>query len=233
MPKRLELQGKKFNSLYVDHFVEFRKGKGYWSCTCDCGNTGVVMIGSQLVSGKLIACQECGKKRQTESKIKHGMAHMPEYDILIAAIARCTQPHHSEWDNYGGRGIRVCQEWIDDPRKFLEHIGPRPSADHSLDRIDVNGNYEPGNVQWATDEEQQNNRRDCRKVTRNGETLTLAQWGRRLGLNPSVIANRIDRGWSEDRWFDPPMTSRECGKASAEARKRAKEIAQKQNESNE
>jgi hypothetical protein len=108
---------------------------------------------------------------------------------------RCKNPRNHKYNLYGARGITVCNEW-DVFANFSRDVGPRPSPFHSLDRKDNNGNYEPGNTRWATQIEQQNNRRDNLLLTANGTTKTCAQWARELNLKPKVLRQRIVRdGW--------------------------------------
>ena len=90
---------------------------------------------------------------------KHGLARTPEFDAWRQMIYRCTDPNHIQYCNYGARGIRVCEEWLQDPRPFIDHIGPRPSPKHSVDREDNDKSYEPGNVKWSTKNQQALNRR--------------------------------------------------------------------------
>ena len=132
--------------------------------------------------------------------VKHGCARDDamtlEYRSWVQMRSRCRNPKHHAWALYGGRGITVCERW-DDFATFLTDMGPRPSTKHSLDRIDVNGNYEPGNCRWATATEQGNNRRDNRYLTHNGQIKTIALWADELGLCVQMIHGRLKRGWSE------------------------------------
>ena len=99
------------------------------------------------------------RRRMSQSQRRHGGTGTPEYLAWKDMKQRCTWPSLAQWKDYGGRGITVCREWMESFEAFLAHIGPRPSAEFSLDRIDVNGNYEPGNVRWATRLQQRHNRR--------------------------------------------------------------------------
>lgn len=98
------------------------------------------------------------------SNYKHGMSTDPLYHCWIAIKARCLNPHHPEYRRYGGRGITICDRWINDFSAFLRDMGPKPSPKHSIDRVDVNGNYNPANCRWATTHEQNANRRDNNEV---------------------------------------------------------------------
>jgi len=129
----------------------------------------------------------------------------PEYKSWSGIIQRCCNPKSPAYNRYGGRGIKVCPEWRDSFQKFLKHVGCRPTPTHSIDRIDNNGNYEPGNVRWATIKEQAQNKRTNQKVTYNGETLCVSEWSRRLGIGGKVIGNRLNKGWSAKDALTTPV----------------------------
>jgi len=132
----------------------------------------------------------------------------PLYVIWVGMIQRCTNQRSTTYRNYGGRGIRVCPEWLSSLEAFAQHMGPRPSPKHSIDRIDVNGHYEPGNVRWATPQEQQRNRRDNHLLTLGAETMTLAEWAVRLGIPESRIRMRLAEGWSVEKTLMEPRVER-------------------------
>lgn len=117
------------------------------------------------------------------------------YRLWVAMRQRCRDPHASNFAHYGGRGVSVCHRW-EDFDSFCADIPPRPSMEHTLDRIDNDGNYEPGNVRWSTRTEQNRNRRTNRRLQLDGEVLTLAEWGERSGIDFRTIASRLSRGWS-------------------------------------
>jgi hypothetical protein len=178
-------------------------GRARWFCRCDCG-------GETIQYGKNLRKQivrSCGcLRRETSTAIgrrsrKHGHAILetPEYRALRNAVDRCSNPRHREYHRYGGRGIEVCPEWRADFAAFLANIGPRPSAAHSLDRIDNDGHYEPGNVRWATRREQSNNIRSNHIVRVDGMDKTLAEAIRSSGLKSSTVRARIRNGWSLER----------------------------------
>ena len=126
---------------------------------------------------------------------KHGRRNTPEYDSWRGMIARCRNPKSSGWEIYGGRGITVCEEWQQSFVAFLQHMGPRPSGS-SLERIDSNGNYEPGNVRWATPPEQMRNTSRTRLITFAGKTQCIADWASELGMSHAKLTHRLNRGWS-------------------------------------
>jgi hypothetical protein len=129
-----------------------------------------------------------GRKRVVESKTA-------EYFSWTCMRRRCSYLNDKSYARYGGRGITVCDRWLE-YRNFLEDMGRKPSPRHSIERIDNNGDYRPDNCRWALPVEQQNNRCDNHILEYNGESLTLEQWGRRFGLTGSVIRFRLNLGWS-------------------------------------
>jgi len=118
-------------------------------------------------------------------------------------IQRCSNPNHPDYRHYGGRGIRVCERWLQ-AETFLADMGERPSAQHTLERKDNNGPYSPDNCRWATQIEQCQNLRKSRLLEYQGETLTIAEWARRAGLSPGALWGRLDRGWSVERALTTP-----------------------------
>jgi hypothetical protein len=126
---------------------------------------------------------------------------------LQQARQRCTNPKMPQWARYGGRGIGVYEEWAkyDGFWKFLEHIGAPPTLDHELDRIDNDGDYEPGNVRWATRTEQNRNRKGTRYVTCDGVRLPVATWAERTGIASERIRARLRAGWSEEDAVKRPV----------------------------
>ena len=130
--------------------------------------------------------------------LTHGGSKTPEYKIWNAMRFRCNGVNNPWYHNYGGRGIRVCARW-DDFSNFLADMGPRPSSNHSIERLDVNGNYEPRNCIWQTWDKQCLNKRTNRRITRRGVTKTVKEWADFLKIKPQIIHNRLDKGWTEHR----------------------------------
>lgn len=118
---------------------------------------------------------------------------------------RCYNKNEKNYGGYGGRGIKVCDRWRDHFAMFIQDMGPRPSPQHSLDRIDVNGDYCPENCRWATQAEQQQNRRVNILLKFNGKVQCLAVWARELGIGEWALASRIRRGWSIERALTTPV----------------------------
>ena len=129
-----------------------------------------------------------------------------EYKSWAHMKGRCYCETNHKYPNYGGRGIAVCDEWVDDFPRFLCDMGPRPSPKHSIDRIDNDGDYTPDNCRWATPRKQSNNRRSSRLLTYKGQEKTVAQWARYAGIRQHTLAARIDRhGMSVAEAIETPV----------------------------
>jgi hypothetical protein len=179
--------------------AEARDGNLYMRCRCECGAEHDVMA-STLRKGKSKSCAACSRKmghaKAREMTAKHGGVKA-EYRAWSRMLERCRNPNDRSFKWYGGRGIKVCEEWQGDGgfERFMEHVGHRPSDRHSLDRIDNDGNYEPGNVRWATKKEQQRNRRTNNVLTIDGVTKCVAEWAEESPVPESTIRGRLERGW--------------------------------------
>jgi hypothetical protein len=136
---------------------------------------------------------------------RHGHADTPIYKIWQGMRGRCSNRNNANYPEYGGRGIRVCEAWDRSFQAFLNDVGPRPSPAHSIDRIDNDGNYEPGNVRWATDREQNNNSRNCHWIEHNGIRDTVAGWASRLGCSTQVLRVRLHQKWPIPDVLSPPF----------------------------
>jgi len=199
MPQPLmDLTGQTFGRLTAVRRAEFPKQPTRWECECSCGTRKLIRADC-LRRGVTVSCG-CWNREQ---KIKHGAAFVgkkkPEYRIWKGMVGRCTSPGTTGYKDYGGRGIDVCAEWRESFQAFFDHVGKRPSSKHSLDRIDNNGNYEPGNVRWATPIEQARNKRTARFITHNGITKTLPEWAEDIGIMPATLRCRLKHGWPVER----------------------------------
>ena len=174
--------------------------KRQFRCICECG--GVVDRNlNALRSGHTRSCGclhtealAANREKRPRGHIKHGLHGSSEYGCWIGMRQRCTNPRNKNFKNYGGRGIKICATWLESFDAFFADMGPRPEG-HSLDRINVDGDYEPGNVRWATQQQQLENTRVARLVTINGRTQTVAAWAREMGLSPGQVQRRENAGW--------------------------------------
>jgi hypothetical protein len=149
--------------------------------------------------------REANRLRLKETA-KADRRRFPERGCWHVMIARCYKPSHEFYSQYGGRGIRVCDRWRDSFESFLADMGPRPSLQHSIDRIDVNGDYEPTNCRWSTQTEQMRNTRSNRMLTAFGKTQCVAAWAEETGLPAGTILDRLRFNWTvEDTLSHPRM----------------------------
>ncbi len=209
LPKRVnDLRGQTFGLLTVLEYVGpiGKSRHGYWSVQCSCPAKKIFnVIGTTLTNGDTRSCGclrvEAGKENAT-----HGMTRTPEYWAWKAAKARCADPTHRSYYRYGARGITMSVEFVDSFEAFFEHVGPRPSPYHTMDRLDNNRGYERGNLAWRTRKQQQRNRGNNRLITFNGETLTISEWAERLNTADGTIRNRIEvLGWSIKKALTTPV----------------------------
>lgn len=185
-----------------------------WVCRCECGTEKVIRA-IHLTNGSTLSCGCLIRQKTSERSLTHGHkrngVRSPTYAVWSSIMTRCTNPKTANWNDYGGRGITVCERWRNSFEAFLEDVGERPSKDHSIDRKDVNGNYEPGNVRWATRAEQCRNKRTNRKITIGGETHCLSEWEEIKGLPKKRITSRLFLGWSEyEAVMTPNAGRRKC-----------------------
>ena len=150
-----------------------------------------------------------GKPRRTaDGRVRHGMRGTPEYSAWCGMKSRCLSPTHAAYGRYGGRGITVCKRWQDSFEAFYQDMGQRPSARHTLERIDNDAGYSPSNCQWREWEQQNRNRRNTVMVDWNGESVPLAFVAESTGLNYYFLWRRIvDLGWSVDEAITAPRRS--------------------------
>lgn len=183
--------GKKYGRLTV-----VSDKNGVCKCVCSCGEEKEISKYS-LTSGDT---RSCGCFRE-DVLTTHGKTHSPEYLAWDNMIGRCHRKSVRAYYRYGGRGIVVCDSWRQSFEAFYAYIGDRPSNKHSLDRIDNDGNYEPGNVRWATRSVQDRNKSSNVQLEFNGKTMVASDWAEELGIKPHTLTNRIKSGMPKEKIF--------------------------------
>lgn len=197
-----DLTGYRFYRLIVLGPQEHPSRGRYWLCRCDCGE--LTTASTDNLNRGNVRSGGCFKEEQHET---HGMAGTPEHYTWANMIQRCTNPNTPMFKYYGGRGITVTSPWLNSFEAFYADMGPRPSDQHSIERREVNGNYEPGNCYWATPDVQANNKTNNIKHLHNGEELTSPQLSRRYGADEPTVRQRIKRGLSVDEALNPQRTN--------------------------
>lgn len=168
--------------------IECPRSAGKCRCgICECGVQRHLDIHRDTETGHAFVPKTW--HRQTT----RGVNPSPEYSAWNNMNRRCHSPLNAAFKDYGGRGITVCSRWRHSFLNFLSDMGPRPSQNHSIDRIDNDKGYGPGNCKWSTLIEQNNNRRACRFITHNGVTRTLTQWANQIGIDPTLLGQRLKR----------------------------------------
>lgn len=193
MVKPLDISGLRFGRLTaLESKGAIRASTGttktHWRCICDCGNEVSVALGN-LRSGSIKSCG-CFRKEVLD-KTSHGFEGTREYSSWIAMMNRCNNKNIAAYENYGARGITVCDRWKR-IENFILDMGTRPEG-KTLERINVNGNYEPNNCKWATTIEQANNKRTSRFIEFRGKTATLSQWARELDIPVETLFARLKK----------------------------------------
>jgi hypothetical protein len=175
-------------------FPSTEKGRqSRWSFSCDCGRETSSLL-TNVTTGKMVSCG-CYKQSVIT---KHAMYKTLEYSTWASIRERCTNQKSKNYARYGGAGISMYQEWVDSFSAFYAYVGNKPSKQHSIDRIDVYGNYEPGNVRWATIIQQARNKKNSKYVVLDGTRVPLMQASDETGIPYTTIVNRMRRGESPE-----------------------------------
>lgn len=176
-----------------------------WLCKCDCGNE-IVVSGHNLSKAlsnpnSTAGTRSCGCL-MGKGGLKHGQSETNVYRAWNSMIQRCTNPNSTAYASYGGRGIKVCDEWLTF-EGFVKEMGERQD-DMTLERINNELSYSKDNCKWATRKEQANNRRTNVKLEYNGKVMNISQWASEFGLSKVSLKARIERGWSVERALTTP-----------------------------
>lgn len=202
-----DMSGLRFTRLRVlSRAPSDSNGNAKWNCLCDCGNT-TVSSGFTLRNGEAKSCGCLTTDQLNERRgVTHRMTGQPTYMAWAHMRQRCTNSKTRRWARYGGRGIAICERW-NSFDNFYADMGPKPSDNHSLDRINNDGDYEPGNCRWATKSEQNRNHSANHMVTYKGRRVPLvtAIEMSSTGINRNTVEGRLGRGWSIEAALDHPV----------------------------
>lgn len=217
MGKKIDLTGQIFGRLTVigegDFYISpSGRKERTWHCRCDCGNE--VNVRSTNLRHNTKSCG-CLRKEITSKRYKvHGKSLSRLHKVWLQMKGRCYNPNNTAYKNYGGRGIKICDEWKDNFQAFCDWSMANGYDDTvergkcTLDRIDVNGNYCPENCRWVSQKVQSRNTRQNIKIEYNGETKVLKDWALELGINYGTLYSRVHNpNWDIERCFTEPVNN--------------------------
>lgn len=204
----IDMTNRRFGRFVALKFVEVKNESARWLCLCDCGVEKVV-LGSALRSGHTRSCGCLHRKIVAEQgaarRRTHGLSKIPEYRTWCSIKARCYNPKHRVYKYYGGKGIVMCETWVQSFEKFFADMGLKPTPKHSIERKNSKLNYTPDNCIWATQKEQVNN--TCANVVLEwrGIRLNLTQWSEKTGISFAALHHRHRRNWDVERLLTTPV----------------------------
>lgn len=204
-----DITGLKVGYLTATAYAGSDGKKSLWLVTCICGNTKTMPAAELTKMRKRGVLASCGCRKSesiARSRTTHGMSKHPAFAVWRSMIDRCTLPTHQAWNNYGGRGIKVCRRWKGSFESFWADMGPTYQPGLTLDRIDNNLHYTPENCRWATHSTQANNRRNNVRI--NGKTIK--QLSMESGIGRSTLQYRLNRGWPLDKLLLRPDVTNRC-----------------------
>lgn len=210
MGKLQQLSGLKFGRYTVRSQAETRRGIAHWNCVCDCGNERVVNH-YNMIKGKAQSCGCLRDEKFIKMVTKHSLVDHPLYQAYYDMRTRCYNPKSQRWNSYGERGIVVCDRWMEEGRGFLNFCEDMQSTWErglTIDRKEVNGNYNKENCQWSTKQAQARNKRNNRMIETPWGTLCLQEAAERANLSRQTIDTRLKRGWPHEALFLPAGSRR-------------------------
>lgn len=203
--KPINLIGKKFGLLEVKSEQDRdKRGRNRWLCVCDCGNQ-VIVLGNNLNTGHTKSCG-CAKRKVVDGidNTTHGMSYTKTYKSWRSLKLRCLNTKAYNYHIYGGRGITVCDRWLNSFENFLLDMGERPNGTQ-IDRIDSNKGYSPDNCRWVTPKQNARNKRNNRILTFQGISLPVSEWADRAGINCLALRSRLHKGWTVEKALTTPV----------------------------
>jgi hypothetical protein len=199
----LNLSGQQFDRLTVRERGPHKGRHTQWYCDCVCGTTCLVTT-QHLRSGRTRSCGCLRRENSQDMRYTHRMTGTPEYYAWNNMRKRCLDPTGKSYANYGGRGITICDAWLDSFDRFYADLGPRPGPGYTVERRDNNLGYHPDNCSWETRKVQARNTRTNRLVTLNGRTATLTEWLETAIVSKATVYRRLNRGWSIEHALTTP-----------------------------
>ena len=198
------ITGKQFGRLTAISRAKNARGRTRWNCVCECGNK-VIITTKSLSNGDTKSCGCYKVELATKQNTTHGLSKIHRKTMRLWSMMkdRCYNINNKSYHDYGGRGITVCEQWINSFASFYHDMGDRPTG-KTLDRINNDGAYSPSNCKWSTYHEQGHNKRNNVFITHKGVTLTHCQWSNVLGGNDRLVSVRISRGWDDERAVTTP-----------------------------
>lgn len=204
---RKDFTGQKIGMFTVIGLAHIRNNRSYWVLRCECGTEKIRLI-KKVNSLKYTSCGCEFKTALSEMRKTHGMSGHPAFHVWDSMVDRCTLPTHQAWHNYGARGVTVCQRWVESFENFWEDMGNDYQYGLSLDRKNVNGNYEKDNCRWITMKEQSRNKRNNILIQTEWGLITVAEAAERIGIGPSTIHYRLKKNWPENMLLIKPDFAR-------------------------
>lgn len=203
--KRTFFPGLRFGKLIL--LKEVSKSPYKWLCLCDCKKNTVVQR-EDLTAGRTKSCGCLIRETNVRVHTTHGLTGTSEYRAWMNMKRRCYDASNEHFDSYGGRGISVCARWRSSFQNFLSDLGKKPSPTHELDRIEVNGHYEPSNVKWSTRKDSKNNKRNTVRLSLGGNKHTMLEWSKILGVSYTTLRQRRAYGWSDEKILTSPVDTK-------------------------
>lgn len=181
-----------------------KNGRKKWKCQCECGNIRYILAQDLMRENGQKSCGCTSIQRIKDARTTHGMSKTRLYDIWDAMKGRCKNPKRTNFHDYGGRGIKVCDEWCEFENFMEWALKNGYTDDLSIDRIDFNGNYEPTNCQWVTQKAQMNNTRRTKTLSFDGKIMSMNLWAEEKGIKKRTLEARIKAGWSTEEALNTP-----------------------------
>ena len=208
MGKIKDLHNKKFGRLKVIKLERIKNNRALWLCRCDCGNM-CVKASSNLLSNGTKSCGCIHREQLIERNKTHNYSHTSLYNRWKTMKVRCSDENCVAYKNYGGRGIKVCDEWKNDFMSFYKWaILNGYKEELTIDRINNNGDYEPDNCRWVSRANQNRNFRKNHMITYNNETLCLTDMAKKYNITNKALSYRLQKGWDIEKALTTPMKNK-------------------------